>query len=105
VDALPSGVPWEIRTIKVQGNKKDANDADMTEDVEFHLRDIVECAKEIMGNASFAGSMGFAASKTFETDGNGTEHRTFGEMWTGDWWAEVEVRAQRLTASSLASDY
>ncbi|KAK6988497.1 hypothetical protein R3P38DRAFT_3332030 [Favolaschia claudopus] len=69
VDSLPGGVKWQCKEID---------------------RDPVECVRELIGNPMFRDAMRFAPEELY-MDEKG-EVRVFEEMWTGDWWAELQKR-------------
>lgn len=87
IDKLPSGSKWTVKTIRLTGDKLDEQNQPIIEDVELWMRDPVECAAELLDNPAFKGKMKFAAEWMFDADGN----RIINEMWTADWWAEIEV--------------
>ncbi|KAJ7219897.1 hypothetical protein B0H12DRAFT_1078497 [Mycena haematopus] len=82
IDDLPGGVKWECKEIDVKGDlpdlDKDPTGATMRgETLELWWRDPVDV-------------MRFAPEELY-TDENG-ETRVFEEMWTGDWWNELQRR-------------
>lgn len=60
------------------------------EEVELWKRNPVDCVKELMGNPAFREYMSYAP-EIVHTDAAQT-NRVFDEMWTADWWAEIQVR-------------
>jgi len=62
----------------------------MTEDLELWIRDPVECIKELIGNPAFRDVMKYAPEKHYE-DREG-QHKRIDEMWTAEWWWELQVR-------------
>jgi hypothetical protein len=93
VDRLPEGPKWKRKTITIfGGDKVDVNGkAAPNETADLWMRDPVECAAILLGNPAFKGACKYASEHTFATDKDGIRHRTYGEMWSGDWWKEVEV--------------
>lgn len=65
--------------------------------VELWHRDPVECVRELLGNPSFK-KQGYVPRRIFKKmseDGEGT-NREYNEMWTADWWWEVQVSPDGL---------
>lgn len=60
------------------------------------MRNPVECAAELLSNPTFEGKMKFAAEWMVDGEGN----RVVNEMWTADWWAEIEVRRRLISPNS-----
>ncbi|KAJ7748266.1 hypothetical protein DFH07DRAFT_775727 [Mycena maculata] len=76
---------------------KDPTGATMRkETVELWWRDPVECVRELMGNPMFRDVMRSVAPEELYADEKG-EIRVINEMWTGDWWREIQVRKDCLT--------
>ncbi|KAJ7751238.1 hypothetical protein DFH07DRAFT_745544 [Mycena maculata] len=95
IDELPGGVKWECKEFNVKGDlpdlDKDPTGATMRkETVELWWRDPVECVRELMGNPMFRDVMRFAPEELY-ADEKG-EIRVINEMWTGDWWKEIQKR-------------
>ncbi|KAJ6592687.1 hypothetical protein B0H19DRAFT_1204841 [Mycena capillaripes] len=95
IDDLPGGVKWQCKEIDVKGDVPDL-DKDPTgatlrgETVELWFRDPVECVRELIGNPMFRNAMRFGPEELY-ADEKG-EIRVFEEMWTGDWWKEIQKR-------------
>lgn len=92
VDGLPGGVGWHCQEIVQEGDLKDANGKPLTEKLEVWYRDPVECIKELLGNPMFKQHMAYAPTRIYR-DPNGNI-RQIDEMWTGDWWWKLQVRAR-----------
>ncbi|KAJ7906533.1 hypothetical protein B0H13DRAFT_1880510 [Mycena leptocephala] len=95
IDDLPGGVKWQCKEIDVKGDlpdlDKDPTGATMRgETVELWFRDPVECVRELIGNPMFRNAMRFGPEELY-TDEKG-QIRLFEEMWTGDWWKEIQKR-------------
>ncbi|KAJ7160307.1 hypothetical protein C8R46DRAFT_830620, partial [Mycena filopes] len=93
IDELPGGVEWQCKEMDIKGDLPDL-DKDPTgktmrgETVELWWRDPVECVRELMGNPMFRDAMRFAPEELYaDAEGN---VRIFEEMWTADWWKEVQ---------------
>ncbi|KAJ6572677.1 hypothetical protein B0H10DRAFT_2444294 [Mycena sp. CBHHK59/15] len=95
VDDLPSGVKWECKEMDVEGDlpdlDKDPTGATMRREmVELWWRNPVECVRELMGNPMFRDAIQFAPHELY-ADEQG-EIRVINEMWTADWWREIQKR-------------
>ena len=67
----------------------DANGDHRIETLELWHRDPIECIAELLGNPYFRGKQQYAPRHVFRNkDGTNWE---FGEMWTADWWWEIQV--------------
>ncbi|KAJ7572033.1 hypothetical protein C8J56DRAFT_1081438 [Mycena floridula] len=80
VDNLPQGVAWQLDE---DGNKQ-------TEELEIWYRDPVEVICELVGNPMFKEVIRYAPEKVYEDEKG--EKRIIDEMWTGDWWSEIQKR-------------
>jgi hypothetical protein len=89
IDQLPTGPEWICDIITVTGNTVDDNGVRIEENVEVWRRDPVECVKELMGNPAFKDYMSYIAERVYLD--NGGKVRIFDEMWTADWWWNIQV--------------
>ncbi len=90
IDELPTQTTgWTCDLITVKGDNVDANGKFAAEELELWHRDPVECVKELMGNPAFRDLLVYAPEQAFR-DEEGT-NRIFDEMWTGDWWWDMQV--------------
>jgi len=92
IDTLPTGPEWECVTFEVDGT--DANGDPTVEEVDLWRRDPVECVKELLANPAFKNKCHYKPKRVF-TDKSKT-NRAYNEMWTGDWWWELQVRSSLL---------
>lgn len=90
IDELPIGPGWTHEIRSVDGDGKNPDGTTLTEEVELWYRDPVECIQEIMADRAFEGAMAYAPERVY-ADGEGKE-RIFDEMWTADWWWNIQVR-------------
>lgn len=90
VDALSPGPGWTCEAVHMTGDHIGPANIPIVEELELWRRDPVECVQELIGNPAFLGSMSFAPEQVYEDAGGQT--RVFDEMWTGDWWWEMQVR-------------
>ncbi|KAG1845205.1 hypothetical protein F4604DRAFT_1884337 [Suillus subluteus] len=79
-----------LKRITVQGNKLTNNGQCETEDLELWLRDPVDCIRKLMANPEFDCMVSYAPERVF-ADVEGKTRR-YDEMWTGDWWWEMQGR-------------
>jgi hypothetical protein len=85
------GAGWTCDIISSKGNQLNAEGEPLPmEKLELWRRDPVECIKELMGNPALKKYMKYAPERVYEDD-EGT-NRVFDEMWTGDWWWNIQVR-------------
>jgi hypothetical protein len=89
IDSLPTGPGWNRKMISILGDMLDGEGQMLEEELELWTRDPVECIKDLMQNPAFNGSMAYAPERVYR-DSRGTL-RVYDEMWTGDWWWEVQV--------------
>ncbi|KZV89896.1 hypothetical protein EXIGLDRAFT_838215 [Exidia glandulosa HHB12029] len=105
IDSLPEGVGWTVEAIRVKGDRVGANNAFMFEDVELWMRNPVDIVKDLLGNAAFADYLVYAPFKTYMDEMK--KGRVTGEMWTADWWWELQKRlppGATIAPIILASD-
>lgn len=89
IDALPTGPEWFRDVITVTGNMMDAEDNLVEGDLELWRRDPLECIRDLIQNPAFNELMVYAPEKVY-CDSKG-HIRVYDEMWTGDWWSELQV--------------
>lgn len=81
--------------ITVDGNVAGTNGQPMSETVELWMRDPVECVAELIGNPTFRDAMHYTPIQEMAADNDDIDEepdRFFEEMWSGDWWWQVQVR-------------
>jgi hypothetical protein len=64
--------------------------------MELYMRDSVECVAALLGNPVFAEVSKYAFEEGFTEDAQGNSSRAYNEMWSGNWWRDVEVRETEL---------
>lgn len=100
IDRLPTkGPDWHCDLIKVAGDVLDGDGEMLTTDLELWRRDPVECICELIGNPAFKDVMAFAPERAYE-DGQGKVH-IYDEMWTCDWWWDMQVSLKLYLKPSL----
>jgi hypothetical protein len=90
LDKLPHGTEWKLKRITVEGNLLMNGQPDC-EELKLWLRDPVNCIRELFGNPEFNGTVSYAPEQVFVDEEGKT--RRFDEMWTGNWWWEMQVSA------------
>lgn len=101
IDQLPGGVRWHCKEVVQEGNLKDDNGKPLTENLELWYRDPVECIQELLGNPMFKKNLAYAPARIYR-DPEG-KVRQIDEMWTGNWWWEIQV--SRDTGSSRSNTH
>lgn len=91
IDSLPSGPRWTCTSFIVTGDKTDSAGCHRTEEVELWHRNPVECIADLFGNPKFKGKQAYAPVRVFKNP-DGT-NREYSEMWTSNWWWEIQVRS------------
>ncbi|KAG8938404.1 hypothetical protein FRC04_008939 [Tulasnella sp. 424] len=89
IDALPKGPCFWCETTIITGDVLNAQGERMREEVELWLRDPVECVRELMGKASLQDSMVYRPARVYT--GEDRQTRVFEEMWSAEWWWEIQV--------------
>jgi len=89
VDALRTGPAWDYRTIEITGDSIDRDGSPLKEKLEVWLRNPVECIAELLGNSAFDGSISYVPEQVYADEAG--DSRVYDEMWTGDWWWDVQV--------------
>ncbi|KAI5980843.1 hypothetical protein EDD15DRAFT_2185860, partial [Pisolithus albus] len=90
VDQLRTGPAWTCEMIDVEGDIVAEDGTLKHERLELWRRDPVECVRELMGNPAFREVMSYVPERAY-TDAKG-ENRIYDEMWTGEWWWDVQKR-------------
>ena len=95
IDAIPTrGARWFRRVITVAGDLLDGNNQPPSEEIEFWHRDPIECIRELISNPTFRDKLAFAPERVY-ADPEGS-NRIYDEMWTADWWWDIQVRLSLL---------
>ena len=94
IDTLPQGAKWICEPFEITGDERDENGELRREVLHLWKRNPVECIRELIGNPAFREKMQYVPEKVYEDrDGN---VRVFDEMWTGDWWWNLQVSTSYL---------
>ena len=99
---MPQSAKWDCRNITVTGDCVEAG-KQCTEDVELWLRNPVECIAELIGNTTFDGSISYVPEHVYTSSQR--HSRIYDEMWTSDWWWEVQVRLTSNESSHVNPEY
>lgn len=98
IDSLPTGPKWSCERVKVRGNARGVGGEFVMEEVELWKRDPVECVRELLGNPTFREHITYTPERVF-ADGMASQ-RIYDEMWTGDWWWDMQVSICDLCSTS-----
>ncbi|KAI0071914.1 hypothetical protein K474DRAFT_1606079, partial [Panus rudis PR-1116 ss-1] len=106
VDEIPRGPEW---TCEIFDRVSDENGSDiaLTERLELWKRNPVDCIRELIGNPAFREHLNYVPQKVYGEAFEKEEARIWSEMWTGDWWWDIQDRLDpRSTIAPviLASD-
>ncbi|KAF8597068.1 hypothetical protein BDV93DRAFT_610591 [Ceratobasidium sp. AG-I] len=82
IDRLPHGPAWKAVTLKV-------TEGDNSRVVVVYFRDIIEVLRDLIGNTRFKAHMRYAPERHWTS--RARRKRVFGEMWTGDWWWNMQA--------------
>ncbi|KAG8730952.1 hypothetical protein FRC10_002161, partial [Ceratobasidium sp. 414] len=89
IDALPlAGPKWNVKAVKITGDKLGPDGKPLTEIVELWHRDILGIIQELLENHTYGKDLVFAPCEKWN-DADHTE-RVYDEMWTGDWWKRLQ---------------
>ncbi|KAF9237171.1 hypothetical protein BU15DRAFT_49017 [Melanogaster broomeanus] len=90
IDKLPQSSEWNLKAITIEGDLLGQDGQRQTEEVEFWLCNPVDCIRELMANPTFCDSICFEPQQVFDDKEGMT--RCYDEMWTADWWWEMQNR-------------
>ncbi|KAG8733377.1 hypothetical protein FRC10_000258 [Ceratobasidium sp. 414] len=82
LDTLPHGPKWKAVKLSV-------GEGDDARVVVVFIRDVIEVLRELIGNPRFKRYMRYAPERHWTS--NALRKRVFGEMWTGDWWWNMQM--------------
>jgi hypothetical protein len=92
IDALPHGPNWQRVEHVAFGQTH-----------ELWMRDPVDCVAELIGNPLFSSALRYRPEQLFVYDAEGTRQRVYDEMWTGEWWWDVQVSPSLMPIFPVAS--
>ena len=90
IDTLPHGPKWDCKPFEIIGDELDEKNQQRSEIIYLWKRNPVECIKELIGNPAFQNNLCYTPEKVYEEIEG--KNRVFNEMWTGDWWWNLQVR-------------
>ena len=99
IDSLPAGAPWHLKSIHITGDRTDENGNFLTEDLELWFRNPVDVVRELFGNPLFKDLLNYRPYKMWMEEMGKT--RCINEMWTADWWWELQVCFKISTNASI----
>ncbi len=94
MDSLPKSPEWSCELITVTGDITGDDGKPETEELELWKRDPVECIRDLIGNPAFRNQLSYVPEKAYSRSDR--TNRVYDEMWTGDWWWEMQVSIGRL---------
>ncbi|KAI5987996.1 hypothetical protein EDC04DRAFT_2873305 [Pisolithus marmoratus] len=95
VDSLCTRPAWTCKMIDVVGDVVGKDGTLRHEQLELWWQDPVECMEELIGNPAFWDVMVYVPKHAY-ADAQG-EKRIYDEMWTGDWWWDVQTKLPKGT--------
>ena len=69
------------------------------EDLELWKSNPVECIKGLIGNPAFCNLVAYVPQQVFSDQAG--QNCIFDEMWTADWWWDIQVWITSLRATQL----
>ena len=90
IDTLPDRAgPWHTKVLSF---------SDTPEEFMFRYRNSLDAVKTLLGDPALAKDIVYRPKRIFRRQENGQNLRTLHDMWTGDWWWELQVSfVTRLT--------
>ncbi|KIK78049.1 hypothetical protein PAXRUDRAFT_56931, partial [Paxillus rubicundulus Ve08.2h10] len=89
IDKLSQSSEWNLKAIMIEGDLLGQDGWRQTEEAELWLRNPVDCIHELMVNPTFRDAVCFEPQQVF--DDNEGKMRCYDEMWTANWWWEMQV--------------
>ena len=77
---LPGRPPFRCKIVNIGGER-----------LEFHFRDVIGCIQSLYSDPRFTHDMAFAPEQHYSNPERTC--RVYNELYTGDWWWKVQVRA------------
>lgn len=95
INRLPRGPSWIRETIIVSGDQDN-------EILDLWKRDIIEMIRSLLTDARFIPHMRFAPERQY--DSNSKQNRVYGEMWSAEWWWQMQVSVVLITKIKTHQD-
>jgi Plavaka transposase len=89
IDALPTAPMWHYQLVTITGDILNETGTPLQDEFELWSRDPVECIKQLFSNPSFNGHISYVPERVYGD--NVGRSRIYEEMWTCDWWWDVQV--------------
>lgn len=90
IDQLPNKMArWIYDQVTVTGDHVGENGQVATEILDLWRRDPLDCIRELIGNPAFREIMAYEPEQIYSDEE--MRNRVVNEMWTGDWWWEIQV--------------
>lgn len=83
------GTQWQSETITLTGDLLDEHGAVLTDQFELWFRNPLCIIKELISNPAFNGFVSYTPERVYDDDTG--ETRVYDEMWTADWWWDMQV--------------
>ncbi|THH04141.1 hypothetical protein EW145_g5737 [Phellinidium pouzarii] len=96
IDGLPGTQGWNCQVITVAGDFSNPDGSPASEEYELWSRDAFEIVRDLLGNPAFKDHMAYAPERIY-CDNQGKSRR-YDEVWTGDWWWNIQVYFIPLSA-------
>jgi Plavaka transposase len=77
---LPGRSPFQCHVVNIGGER-----------LEFHFRDVIDCIRSLYSDPQFIHDLAFVPERHYTSPER--TGRIYNEMYTGDWWWMVQVRA------------
>ncbi|KAG8728949.1 hypothetical protein FRC11_009853, partial [Ceratobasidium sp. 423] len=90
INTLPGGPEWMNDIVTVYGNWRNRKGKRLREKLEVWFQDPTVIVKDLLGQPEFADIMVYEPRETYLDDT--LQDRVYDEMWTGDWWIEIQKR-------------
>ncbi|KAI6154402.1 hypothetical protein EDD17DRAFT_1779867 [Pisolithus thermaeus] len=100
VDRLCTGPAWTCEMIDICGDIISKDGTMKHEQLELWQCDPIKCVQDLIGNPTFWDVMSYIPECAY-MDANG-ENCIYDEMWTGDWWWDVQTKLPKGDKTSLS---
>ncbi|KIK74815.1 hypothetical protein PAXRUDRAFT_37023 [Paxillus rubicundulus Ve08.2h10] len=99
IDKLPQSSEWNLKAITIEGDLLGQDGQWQTEEAELWLCNPVDCIRELMANPTFRDAVCFEPQQVFDNNEGKTRH--YNEMWTANWWWEMQLSGQKFAGNCL----
>ncbi|KAI9435646.1 hypothetical protein F5148DRAFT_989825, partial [Russula earlei] len=91
INTLPAGSLWHTETFSFTGDLLDKNGEPTQDHFELWYRNSLQCVEELISNPMFEKYISYVPERIYEDSTGNT--RVYDEMWTADWWWEMQVHS------------